>query len=178
MNNGINLLIIPGRSKNFKPRILLFYRIISVSLLLSVMISILVLFWLQFVSPIRALRNEERILRNNLLLLAKKKTKYEIVLDRLRQTNKILDTRSDFSQIIEILKSKFPAGITISGVFLGRSSASVSISSTSLRDIGEAYENMIQLAGARSEFGKIILREFNLNALSGKYSLSFDTKSI
>lgn len=148
----INLL--QQRSKGFfsEERMLLFTRVASVVLVVLV-ISLSILFFLLSKDPAALQQNADRASTlAQLTLLHSKTAKYLVIVDRTNKINLIEQTKIDLSQTISSLVKEVGAGTTITDFSLDQKTFSLSVSSHDLSALGVVVDSFSNLVAT----GKII----------------------
>lgn len=178
MNNGINLLQTKGRGADVNSKVLLGYRIASVTLLCIVLLSGVVFLVLKVLSPLPILKSEERDLRRRMTSLARTQTKVDIVQNRLLYISKIIKGRPKYDEIVDTIDTEIPSGATLQDLELDKKSVYVTIASSSLLDINTAYEKLISLTGRDNRFKRLLLDDLSIDTRLGQYLLTLRADTI
>lgn len=162
MSNEINLL--PFKRKNlhrFK-KALQIVRIISVFLLLLLMVSSLIIFYIKSQLSIDSLKKEEENVLSNVSRMRSKKAKLALISDRLHSIAGIIDRRPDYEYRLGVILEKTPSDVSITELNISNSAISFNAQSDSLYSIGILMDNLVSMVAEKSLFSKITLQYLSI----------------
>lgn len=172
MSKDINLLSNIGKNFIRNKKLLLFFRITAISLLIIVSVSSITLFIFKWQSPLGDLKKEENRILSNMSQVSPKTVKYLFINDRLNNISNIISQRTDFEKKINILLSEVPQGVSVDSVSIDKKTLSVSFSSSSLYSMGLLIDNLTLMINNNRLLSKVIISGVGEDVLNGNYSLS------
>lgn len=165
MSNSINLLT----DKKTNKRLSVVFtklgtlRFIAVSLLFLVSASSIILFSLIAISPLPTLQNQEKTASFTLSQQQGDIAKIMLVNERTDTISQILSKRQSFDTVIDTVRSKMPAGITVTAFTVTDGNISVTVSSRSLALLDQFLNKLIQATNEKKDFSRVTLADLSID---------------
>lgn len=179
MSKGINLL---GAEKQISvkkaSRKIKLVRTVAIGLLFGVSGLSIVLFLLIALSPLPSLQKQEQNALNTLVQYHPDVAKLFLVKERIKASELILATRSNFDQTLNKITEKIPGNATITGLTMNTDEISVTVTSTSLASLDTFLNSLVAATEAKEYFSKVILTKFLTNPGNSTYSLTVRVETL
>lgn len=172
MSKNVNLL--PAKKKAFlqEKKIIGKLRLVSVLFLCAVGVSSVVLFFLQFNSPLIALKREEQAALSDLKQLEKKSLQLLLVKNTISTIDELIKNRAPLETSLDILNKNIPDSLTVDNFTIEKQRVVMNISSTSLAAIDQFLTNIIAVNNEKKVFSKITLDGITVEGGGSKYLVS------
>lgn len=171
MATEINLLR-NRKDTSYEKKVLLGFRIAAVSSLVVVGFIALIVFFIQFRSPLVALQQEQQTLLTSMAQYKEKVTKYLLVSNRLTYIATILANRSTIDETLGQIKEATPTGVNVDTLSIDKKSVEFIAASDSLERIDEFVQNVVEIAEKNDDYMTLSLNSLSYNTVNGKYSIS------
>lgn len=175
MSADINL-IIDRRDQVKTNRFSKLIRNLSLLFLFLVLMSSVAILVLNITSPISDLQAQKENLRKQLASSDSKEGEYILLLDRVSQIQNVLNTRSNYNELLSVVRAQFSPLITISSLSFDEKTTEISGTSKSLFAINESLLKMEELASKDKRFSKLALDELTLDAEKGVYNFGVSSQ--
>lgn len=171
MNKEINLI----RSKSQTPFAVLFDRItiirfIAFSMLMAVSTLSVAFFLLVSFSPLPELKREEQTKLTQLRALAKKKGVLLGVQDRLDTIKKLLASRTDIAELIQVVNENVSGPVRLSSFSIDDKIVKLQVESNSLDEMDIFLNNMSKKQSLA--FSQVVMDGISLDKNRGRYIAS------
>ncbi len=175
MKNDINLLPPAQIDTEKSLGTLKILKTLALSSLTAVLvISILLFFLSEQLSPAR-IKKKENELFYNMSFLQQKQAKLAIIKDRLDGISEIIKNRQNYDITINTFLKKVPDGVSINSISIDKSKVTLVVSSNSLLLINNFLNNLIDMAKKKQIIKDITVDTLTANVQNGTYSLSVTT---
>lgn len=175
MSSGINLL---GHKEQtpispFANRMRLL-RGIAVAFLFIVSVSSMILSILIAVSPLPQLQKQEEASLATMGQFHPDIAKLALVNDRANNISQLLASRSNFDQIIELVKNQMPQGIAITSLTMSKNAIALTVSSASLNQLDVFMNNLVRVSQGQKNFSKVTMTDLSIDEEKNLYLLTIN----
>lgn len=165
MSNSINLL---ADKKTNKQLSIVFtklgmMRFIAVSLLFGISAASIILFTLIAISPLPTLQNQEKNASFTLEQQQQDIAKLVLINERADNITKLLAQRQSFDSSIDRVRSKMPAGISVTSFTVARDNISLTVSSKSLALLDQFLNKLVQATDEKKDFSRVTLADLSID---------------
>lgn len=176
MSNDINILLYKG-SVDFKEqqRIKIVRRIAFVLSVIIGISSVVIFFFILYLDP-AAIKKSQGEIKGQIARYEERKGKLFIVNSRIQNIKDILVKRKNYAQDITILMNQMPSGLSVEDMQMDNESFSITVSSSSLIDIGVFIDNLIDMAKKKELISSLILDSLTFDEEKNSYLVSLQSK--
>lgn len=167
----INLASASGKTKE-KTKKLRNLRIGSFILLFFVGVLSVVVFLLNFLSPLNSIKAQQDAVLASITQSQDKAVKISIVNERVSSILKIYKERSDYTEVLDLVLSNVTEGIRISGLNIDKSSLSITISSISLLTLNNFLNSLVDSAKQNSQIKSVFMESLSASETSSAYFMA------
>lgn len=174
MNKTINLLIPEKNDLVLLKRIQLL-RLLSLSMLFIVIVSVVSVFFLILVSPLPSLRQQENAALEKLATLRTKSSRLFLVRERLAKIDKILAQRPTFEKSFARIEQEMPGGVVIDRIRTTETTFAITFSSSSLATITQFIANIQNMKAEDKLFNSLLLSQLSYSQDLQKYTVTVNS---
>lgn len=178
MNDGINLISNRNEQLEKEQRLLRTLRVVAVSMLVTVAIVSVLVFFISFQIPLSALKQQQNAAISSISSLHNKLTTYYLTKDRVANLTTLLSTRKDYAKPIEVIFSKVSSELSIDVIDAGEKEISIGVSSRSLVSLDKFINDMFELGSKGKIIKKVSLESLTLNPELKTYNVRIKAEPI
>lgn len=174
MNNDINLVKknVDG-ADNRKTKIL---RNGAIAFALLIAILSIILFVLSRRNSLESIKKEQNTVLQNITFLEEKAAKFDLINDRIRNIEKVLDARKNYIETVNTIIQEVPNDASVVFVSIDKGVILMTISSASLLSINEFLDRFIGIAEEKHVIKDTTIESLTINSQSERYLLSIKAK--
>lgn len=178
MNNSINLISSKNEQVERELKVLLFVRVVAVSMLISLAFIAILAFIISTQIPLSKIKQDESQTLSSISALHNRLTAYYLVKDRINNVKNIIATRKDFSKPIDLVISEVPTGVSINNLSIDKDILVFDISSDSLIPLNKIIDDIFAVGNKGKIIKNVKLNSLGLDGKGGKYSLALQFETL
>ena len=176
-NDSINLVSTKNEQVNRELKILLFTRVIAVTLLITVATVSIIAFFLAATNPLSKIKQDENNTIASIASLHDKLTSYYLIKDRINNITNLEISRKDYTSAIDLLLSQVGSEMQITRFSVEKNIITLEVSSSSLVPLNQTIDNVLEFSRQGKVIKNVKLSSLNLNAITGQYSLVLEAEA-
>lgn len=176
MNTNINLLLQTNEESKRRQKRIKRLNIIAYTLLIGVGCFSLVIFLLIQIINVSAILREQNEIIKKIDKLQNKQVKLFALNNRIDNIEKVLEKRIDLSKVTSGILAKIPSGLFIEDLEVDDKTVTLTVSSTSLLEIGELINNLTDMVRKREVINSLILNTLIFDESKSSYRVSIKSE--
>jgi hypothetical protein len=176
MSPEINLISVDNEATLQTAKALLITRIVAIASLFFISVSAVVIFILNLMNPTASIKNQQNQVLQNLATFKNKSASLALLNDRLKNISAISLKRKNYNPEIDKILSLASSGVSPDGLTLDNNKISFRVTSSSLLDIGQFLDSIINLSDKNQTLKNVNIDNLNANVGAGTYSLSISAE--
>lgn len=172
MNNEINLISSKKQNIEKQEKIVHGFRLIAYGSLTTVALVSVLLFFLNFYSPLAKVTAQEQQTAQALLAQKTKIAKILLLRDRLQHISTIFQQNTLLEKTLTTIVLNIPADVNIDSLGIGKDGIAIIFTSTSLSSINNFMDFMSGEVAKKELFRKVTISSLALDAKTSLYTLT------
>lgn len=176
MNTNINLLLQTNEESRRRQKRIKRLNIIAYTLLIGIGCLSLVIFLLIQIINVSAILREQNEIIKKIAKLQNKQAKLFALNNRIGNIEKVLEKRIDLSKVTGGILAKIPSGLFIEDLEVDDKTITLTVSSTSLLEIGELINNLTDMVRKKEIINSLILNTLIFDESKNSYRVSIKSE--